>query len=86
MSLDLGVAASDLALKSIVDLEVLLEDKQMLGTVVSGECCCDLGLGSLTPRIAMQRETGGVRLPVHDVAQDSQAGGAADVADHDVQL
>jgi hypothetical protein len=86
VGLDRCIARGQLALISVEELEVLLQHEDVLGAVMPGEGCRDLGLRGLTPVVPMLGEGVGVRLPRDDVAENAQPGDAGDVADHDGEL
>jgi hypothetical protein len=77
--LDRRITGDHLVLKGVEQLEVLLEDKDVLGTIVPGEGGRDLLLRDLTPAVAMLRQGVGVGPPRDDVAEDAQSGEAGDI-------
>jgi len=83
VGLDRGITRRQLRLIGFEEREVLLQDEDVLRTVVSGEGLGDLGLRGLTPVVPMLREGVGIRLARDDVPENAQAGDAGDVADHD---
>ena len=78
---DPGVAGRCLLAVSVVEGECLLERKQMLGAVATGERLLDrLGTGVATV-IAQARQHLGVSLAGEDCADDPKTGRAGDVGD-----
>src|SRR5438876_2148149 len=74
-----SMAASHVAswgLTGVVELQVLLEDKQMLGPIVAGERRDDVRLGCVAAGIAMLGQLHGVTAAGRDVAEDPQPGEA----------
>src|SRR4029077_13828645 len=85
-SLDPGVAGRCLLVVGVVKRKCLLERKQMLGAVASGERLRDrLGAGVATV-IAQDRPRLWIALAGKDRAYDTQAGRAGAVGDDVVQL
>lgn len=86
MGLDGRVAPGDLLLIDVEELEVLLQHKHVLRSVVAGECGHNLRHGRATAIVAMRGESVRVALPAHDVAQNPQTGDPGDVTDDEGQL
>src|SRR5260370_34517245 len=83
---DPGVAGRCLLVVGVVKRKCLLERKQMLGAVASGERLRDrLGAGVATV-MAQARQRLRIALAGKDRAYDTQAGRAGDVGDDVVQL
>ena len=83
---DPDVAGRYLLVVGVVEGKCLLERKQVLGAVASGERLLDrLGTG-VAPVIAQARQHLGVTLAGEDCADDPQAGCAGDVGDDVVEL
>src|SRR5438067_11719890 len=81
-----GVAGKCLLLVSVVRRKCLLERKQMLAAVASGERLRDrLGTGVATV-MAQARQRFRVSLAGKDRTNDAQAGCAGDVGDNVVEL
>jgi hypothetical protein len=81
--LDRRITGAHLVLNDVEELEVLTEDKDVLGTIVPGEGGRDLRLRGLTAVVAMLREGVGVGTPGDDIAEDVES---ADIADHRREL
>ena len=86
VGLDCLVAGRDLRLESVVLLQVLAQDKEVFGSVVPSESRRDLLSRGLASGVAVAGQVLGVRLSLHDVAQDPLPGSPGDVREHDVQL
>jgi len=83
---DSGVASRCLLVVGVVKRKCLLERKQMLGAVASGECLRDrLGAG-VAAVMALARQRLRIALAGKDRAYDTQAGRTGDVSDDVVQL
>ena len=83
---DPGVAGRCLLVIGVVKRKCLLERKQMLGAVASGERLRDrLGAG-VAAVMAQARQRLRIALAGNDRAYDTQAGRAGDVGDDVVQL
>jgi hypothetical protein len=86
MGLDGLIAGGELALVSIVDFEILLEGKQVLGSVVPGKGGLDFLFRGAAAKVTVSCQEGRIGNPRHDVAKDAQTRDSGDVADHEVEL
>ena len=83
---DPGVAGRCLLVVGVVKRKCLLERKQMLGAIASGERLRDRLRTGVATVMAQARQHVGVALAGEDGADDAQAGGAGDVDDDVVEL
>ena len=74
MGLQGAITRGKLLLIGIEEFEILLEHEHVFGAVVPAQGGDDLGLGRVTPEVAMLGEVLGIALAGDDVAEDSQAG------------
>ena len=86
MGLDGAITRGKLLLIGIEEFEILLEHEDVFGAVVPAQGGDDLGLGRVTPDVAMLGEVLRIALAGDDVAEDAQAGDTGDVADDQRQL
>ena len=83
---DPHVASRHLLVVSVVEGECLLERKQVLGAVATGERLLDRLSTGVAPVIAQVRQRFGVMLAGEDSADDPLASCAGDVGDDVVEL